>query len=202
MSVAAAGLVAASVPLLAAVVSAADHLDAPKTQANQAADITDLYAWHTDQGKVVVAVNFAGLGEAGAEPKYNSTIVYGVHIDNDGDNKADIDTWVRFGQNSQGEWGVQVTDLPGGDPVITGPVGTTIDTKLGLRVYAGLRDDPFFFDLDGFQKTLMTGTVSFNKDNDTFAKTNVSSIILEMSTDAVKGAGNSFTVWASTRGPA
>jgi hypothetical protein len=126
-------------------------------------------------------------------------VLYGLHIDNDGDNAADQDVWVRFGQDPEGNWGVQVTDLPGGDPVVVGAVDTVIDAGLGLRVWAGLRDDPFFFDLDGFGKTLMTGTLSFDPMRDTFAKTNVGSIIVEMSTDAVQGQGTSFRLWASTR---
>lgn len=198
----AAGLaVAAAIPLLSTIVSAADHLDAPKSKANLPADITDIYAWHTDDGKIVAVVNVAGFTEAGQPPQLDAKILYGIHIDQDGDGVADLDTWVRFGQNEAGDWGVQVTGLPGGEAVVSGPIETTIDAGLGLRVYAGLRDDPFFFDLDGFQKTLMTGNLSFDKMNDTFAKTNVTSIVVEMSTDAVVGAGNTFQLWASTRVP-
>lgn len=193
--------VAAAVPLLSTIVSAADHLDAPKTKANLLADITDVYAWHTDDGKVVAVLNVAGFTEAGQPPQLDSTVLYGIHIDNNGDNEADIDTWIRFGQNGAGDWGVQVTDLPGGDPVVVGPVGQTVEAGLGLRVWAGSRDDPFFFDLDGFQKTLMTGDLSFDATNDTFAKTNVTSIIVEMSTDAVVAGNETFQLWASTRVP-
>ena len=58
---------AAALPLLSDTVSAADHLDAPKTMMNQAADITDVYAWHTDDAKVVAVVNFSGLIESGVD---------------------------------------------------------------------------------------------------------------------------------------
>lgn len=198
----AAGTVAAAVPFLSNVVSAADHLDAPKTTANQAADITDIYAWHTDDAKIVVVLNFAGLGEAGAQPVLDDKIVYGVHVDNDGDNQADFDTWVRFGKNGSGEWGVQVVDLPGGNTPVSGALGDGIDAGLGLRAWAGLADDPFFFDLEGFKDTLTSGTISFMSGRDTFAKTNVMAIVLQMSADAVLGGGNTIQVWGSTRGPA
>lgn len=200
--VAAGVTVAAAVPFLSNVVSAADHLDAPKTTANQAADITDIYAWHTDDAKIVVVLNFAGLGEAGAQPVLDDKIVYGIHVDNDGDNVADFDTWVRFGKNGSGEWGVQVVDLPGGNTPISGALGDGIDAGLGLRAWAGLADDPFFFDLEGFKDTLTSGTISFMSGRDTFAKTNVMSIVLQMSADAVLGGGNTIQVWGSTRGPA
>ena len=190
---------AAALPLLSDTVSAADHLDAPKTMMNQAADITDVYAWHTDDAKVVAVVNFSGLIESGVEPKFDSKVVYGIHIDNDADGVADHDVWFRFGQNGAGDWGIQAVGIPGGTPTVSGPLNTSIDAGLGLRLWAALRDDPFFFDLDGFKATLSSSTLSFNKDNDTFAGTNVTSIVVEMSTDAVVGAGSTFQLWASTR---
>lgn len=192
---------AAALPTLSDTVSAADHLDAPKAQANQAADITDVYAWHTDDAKVVAVVNFGGLLESGAQPILDEKVLYGIHIDNDGDNVPDHDVWFRFGKNGAGDWGVQAEGIPGSEAKISGPLNKTFEAGLGLRVWAGLRDDPFFFDLDGFQTTLMTGAVSFDKDNDTFSGKNVGSIIVEMSTDAVVGAGTTFTLWASTRAP-
>ncbi len=197
-----AGLAAtAALPMLSDIVSAADHLDAPKTQTNPAADITDVYAWHTDDDKVVAVLNFAGFTEVGGKPTLDSTILYGLHIDNDADNVADHDVWFRFGQNANGDWGVQAEGIPGGTPTVSGPLDTAIDAGLGLQLWAGLRDDPFFFDLDGFKTTLMSGTVTFDKTHDTFAGTNVTSIVVTMSTDAVVGAGSTFSLWASTRAP-
>lgn len=193
--------VTAAAPLLTHEVSAADHLDAPKTKANLPGDITDVYAWHTEGGKVVAIVNVAGLTEAGSPAMYSSSVLYGIHVDNDGDNEPDYDTWIRFGQNGAGEWGVQVTGLPGSADPLVGPVETVIEGQLGLRVWAGLRDDPFFFDLDGFSSTLMTGDLTFDNTNDSFAKTNVTSIVVEMSTDAVVSNGTTFNLWATTRVP-
>ncbi|MEZ4452707.1 MAG: DUF4331 family protein [Nannocystaceae bacterium] len=181
------------------VVTAADHLDAPATKADHAADITDFYAWHKDDGKIVVVLNYAGLTEVGQPGLYDSSVVYGVHIDNNGDNTPDENVWIRFGQNSMGEWGVQFTGLPGVAEPVVGAVGETIDAGLGTRAYAGLRDDPFFFDLQGLTDTLMTGTLSFDNTRDTFAMTNVNSIIFEMSTDAAAGGSNTVKLWSSTR---
>jgi hypothetical protein len=181
------------------VVTAADHVDAPATKADHAADITDFYAWHKDDGKIVVIVNYAGLLEVGQPGVYDSSVVYGIHIDNNGDNEADEDVWVRFGQNGMGEWGVQFSGLPGvADPVV-GPVNTVIDAGLGNRAWAGLRDDPFFFDLDGFLATLMSGTLMFDSTNDSFAMTNVNAIIVELSTDASAGGSDNIQLWATTR---
>lgn len=189
----------AAMPLLTDTVHAADHVDAPKTKALLAGDITDVYAWHTGDGKIVAVLDFAGFGEAGAPATYDPNVLYTIHVDNNNDNEPEHDVRIRFGQNGAGAWGVQVSGIPGGQPVVTGPVETTLAAGLGLRVFAGLRDDPFFFDLDGFKKTLMLGALSFDNAHDTFAKTNVTAIVVEMSTDAIVGNGKTFRLWASTR---
>lgn len=176
--------------------TAADHVDAPGTQSSPAADITDFYAWKSGD-KIVAVITFAGLKEVGQAATYSSDVVYGIHVDNDGDNQADEDVWIRFGKNGAGEWGVQVTGLAA-DPVV-GPVETVLDGPLGLRVFAGLRDDPFFFDLQGFLQTLDTGTIAFDNTRDGFAMTNVSAIVVELSQDAVAGGGDSIQMWATTR---
>ncbi|MBK6920863.1 MAG: DUF4331 family protein [Deltaproteobacteria bacterium] len=176
---------------------AADHADSPGTQDDPAADITDVFAWHSGS-KLVVGVGFAGLAEAGQPAMYDPHVLYTVHIDNDGDGTDDHQVYVRFGSNDAGEWGVKVEDLPGvADPVI-GPVDTVIDAGLDLHVFAGQRDDAFFFDLDGFHQTLRTGDLSFVNTRDTFAGTNVTMFVVEMSLDAVAGGGDNLTLWVSS----
>jgi hypothetical protein len=161
------------------------------------ADITDVFAWHAD-GTLVAVVDFDGLQPAGSTGTYDPDVLYGIHIDNNGDNEADVDVWVRFGQNAAQEWGVQVVGLPGGDPTVEGPVNTNIDAGGGLQVFAGPREDPFFFDLDGFKATLMTGTISFDNMNDTFAATNVTSIVVEMDAAMASAGSEDIQIWATT----
>ncbi len=179
-------------------VFAADHAEAPGTQADSAADISDFYAWHTADDKVVAVIDFAGLAAAGDPATYDADVLYGIHIDNDDDNEPDLDVWVRFGQNGAGEWGVQVVDLPGADAVVEGPVDTNLDAGNGLQVYAGPREDPFFFDLDGYLATTMSGTLMFDSTNDTFAGLNVTSIVVEMDAATAGGGNDQFQMWATT----
>ncbi len=116
----AAGLLAALVvPLVSDTVSASDHQDAPKATANPPADLSDLSAWHTDDGKIVVVLGFAGGAKGGEGPKFDPKVVYGLHLDNNEDNEVDIDVWIRFGQNAEGKWGVRVENLPGGDAKVS-----------------------------------------------------------------------------------
>lgn len=178
-------------------VIAADHVDSPNTKSDAAADITDLYAW-AEGDSVTAVIAFAGLAESGMPATYDAGVLYGLHVDNDGDGESDHDIWIRFGQNDAGDWGVQVTGLAGQDAVV-GPVEEVIEAKLGQRVYAGLRDDPFFFDLVGFRETVATGTLSFMNTRDFFAGQNSSVIVVEFAADDLAtGADDTFNVWATT----
>jgi len=178
---------------------AADHSEAPGTQADQAADIADIYAWH-EGNKLNTILTFAGLAApvAGQSAMYDTDTIYTVHIDNDLDNASDIDVNVRFGKNSKGEWGVKVENLPGVSEAVVGAVETVLDAGNGMSVFAGLRDDPFFFDLEGFQATLMTGTLSFDGTRDSVAGLNSSAIVLEMDLAAARAGNDKLNVWATT----
>ena len=67
----------------------------------------------------------------------------------------------------------------------------------GIKVFAGPRDDPFFFDLTQFKKILAGTATGFNMIGiDTFAGTNVMSIVIELPKSAL-GTG-SVNIWATT----
>lgn len=182
---------------------AADHTEPPRigTDGDAAADIADYYAWHRDDDgttRLVLALTFAGLASPGEDAIYDEDVLYGMHIDNDGDAESDHDLWVRFGRDGDGEWGVQLSGVPGHDGPIEGAVESTVDED-GVMVYAGLRDDPFFFDLDGFMTTLSTGDLAFDSTNDTFAGANTTVVVVELNADAVLASGETtLQTWATT----
>jgi hypothetical protein len=200
-ALAAGALLAAAVASRAA--SGADHLDpSPRLGgvAGDAADIADLYAWHTGArgagGNLVVALDFGGpqrsLAFAG-----DRDVLYAIHLDGaDADLLPDLTIHARFGQSPAGEWGVEVEGLPGVDGRVVGRVGAVIDLG-GAMVFAGVRDDPFFFDLQGFRETLMTGDVAFSAARDFFAGQNVSTLVVELPLRALPEAGP-YRVWATT----
>ncbi len=190
--------VAMALVLACGTANSADHSEAPMASADPAADIADLYAWHSGN-KLVAALTYAGLSGSMTGPLYDDDVLYTVHVDNDGDNEADIDVLVRFGRNDDGDWGVQVENLPGSDSPLSGPVGTQISAGDGRYVWAGWRDDPFFFDLEGFTTTLQTGTLSFDNTRDSLAGLNISAFVLEMDlADARDGETGPLRVWATT----
>ena len=181
---------------------AADHTDPPSralTPTN-AADIADFYAWHKgsgDEQMLVMVLTFAGPSPAGQDAVYDANVLYTVSIDNTGDAQANTQIYVRFGLNPAGEWGVQVINLPGALGPVVGAVESVLESGVA-KVYTGLRDDPFFFDLQGFQETLMTGTLSFSPMRDSFAGSNTTAIVLEVPLSNALGVGNTLSLWATT----
>ena len=201
MKLAVVGLGAAALLLANDGVYAADHAEAPGAGADPAADIADFFAWHTDSGTLVGIVTFAGLGAPGSGGTYDTGVLYGIHIDNNADDVADINIWCRFGTNmAEDMWGLQCENVPGA----AGPLMGMVDTPIAdadndaVKIWAGPRDDPFFFDLDGYTETLETGTLSFDSMNDTFAGTNVTAIVVEMDAAAAAADGTTLQTWVTT----
>lgn len=181
---------------------AADHTDPPSRVGTPGAatDIGDLYAWHSaDQSTLTIVLTFSGplAPVAGQMGNYDPDVLYGIHIDNNGDNAPNHDIWFRFAQNDLGEWGVQAQGVPGEAGPIQGAVESTVNGA-GAKLWTGLRDDPFFFDLQGFQDTVMTGNLSFDSTRDSFAGANITAIVLEVPLTAALGGGTDLQIWATT----
>jgi hypothetical protein len=185
---------------------AADHIEAPAVQSDPAADITDFYAWSHDNVTTVI-LDFGSPLAGGLGPTYDADMLYGIHFDTDSDpeNGAETSIWVRFGQDGAGNWGAQFTGIPGTlAPVVVAAGETVIEAT--YSVYTGQNDDPFFFDLAGFQSTVdpenADGSVDFagfsGAPVDFFAGLNVTSIAVEFPTLALTALPN-FEAWATTR---
>ena len=129
---------------------AADHLDSPTAASNNepSADITDLYAWMTADAEklnLVAAVN----ANAGANAVFSDAVIYQFSVsssDTFGANQESTQITCKFIDDVNVEcWA--------GDEYVVGdpgdPEGIVSDNG-GLRVFAGLRDDPFFLEYTGF----------------------------------------------------
>ncbi|NNE43346.1 MAG: DUF4331 family protein [Gemmatimonadetes bacterium] len=184
---------------LAGPVMAADHAEAPGTRADLAGDIADLYAWH--EGNTLIAIiTYAGLQAptSGQDITFDEGVTYTLNIDNDGDNIADIMVDTSFFTETNGKRGVLVQNLPGVSGDVSGFLNSTLKAEGRNRAFAGLVDDPFFFDLQGFQETLATGTLSFDGTRDSVAGLNASAIALRMPLSEVLGNDATINLWATT----
>lgn len=197
---------------------AADHREAPVIRSDSAADIADLYVFSTNiptslnkdhlTGQTVVlamTVNPLAVPEEGPTYTFDHNVAYDFNIDLNGNGKPNRIIRFEFSDPSMGPQEYTVK-LPGdvsfsgmvtptsvsdtaNDPVIaTGPNGET--------AFAGPRDDPFFFDVVGFQRFL--GGIGAFDGTDGFAGKNVSAIIIEVPRTTVARGLDSMQVWATT----
>lgn len=185
--------------------TAADHLDPPSrtnasvdTTPDRAADIADVFAWHTDT-KINLIVTFAGPQATNLPATFDPDVLYTVNISNAGSRtNPEIPIYIRFGKGSTvSQYGVQVLGVPGVSGAIEGSVESNI-TKDGVMVRAGLFDDPFFFDLQGFMDTASTGTLSFNSNRDFFAGQNLTAVVISIPRDRIENGANLVDIWATT----
>ena len=147
------GALALSVLSAASWAMAADHIDAPGAIADPTADITDLYTW-TDQGNVVFALNVTPFAMAGVA-KFSDKVQYVIHTESSktyGKPGEKVDIIVTFDATQKASVWIGDTDYVSGDASDAMKGLTSANGK--FKVFTGLRDDPFFFNLDGFKETV------------------------------------------------
>ena len=190
----------------------ADHADAPASALDPSADITDVFVFRKDAGKLVGVIAFGGAPVPrprvdGPTGRFDPDVLFTFFIDRDRDSRPDLDIQIRFGTNGAGQSGVEIENLPGaGYRYVFGPVEAVNTTPNGLRFYAGLRDDPFFFDFEGFRATLDSfgdasapdGSLQFDSTRDSFAARNLTAIVFEMDEAAATGGSPQVYVWATS----
>ena len=205
--------IVAVVAIAGGIVYAADHIDSPAV-ANQPNDITDVYAFQGENtNNLVLVANTQGLlsPTATATAKFDENTLIEFNIDNNGDNVEDlvIDAIAKdgkmyvYGPVKPAGTGTQST-LKGNPSASVGitPYGSSaiVGTGGGLTVFAGPRDDPFFFDLGQFKHILAGDAGSFNNPGtDTFAGTNVMSLVVELPKSMLGSSNGKVNVWLETK---
>jgi hypothetical protein len=175
----------ASATALAAlgVVRASDHLDGPRATADPQADIADVFAFTSpsDPTRVVLAMTVAPFAsDAGS---FSPSVDYAFRVQR----VAALQPLTLDGTTLDVVCTVDAGD--GGAPTMTchGPGGASgtapvgqVDAGAGaMRVFAGLRSDPAFFDRQGALATVASGRASFSGHN-AFAGANVLALVVEL----------------------
>jgi hypothetical protein len=190
---------------------AADHLDAPGLTSpggDARFDINDLYVFEgSDASKTVMAVtvNPLATGDSRFLPVQKGS--YFLRVDNNGDAVEDVTYGVSFIDRGEDQLvlirqatGQQArADRPMGRFVGLGPVNETISLRGGGKLFAGLRSDPFFFDLGGFLGTVEGANngrmLNDGSESDFFDSLNTLALVLEVDDDDL---GSDIGVWATT----
>jgi len=191
----------------------ADHADAPgnlqSPSSRPDADINDVYAFQDSPGRTVLAMTTNPAVGVLSPSTYATDVQYVINVDQTGSAHPSLAYTLRFNaKDSDGTQGYRVyrytgshaDSLSDGEKIGTGRTGTATTIGDGTKVFAGLRSDPFFFDLDAFKHAVLganngrtgfcdAGTVDF------FKNFNTNAIVLQVDTAKL---GGKIGVWGST----
>jgi len=202
----------------------ADHRDAPGINEDPRADINDVYAFVSpNTGNVVLAMTVNPFQIGGAPGiAFGQDVLYEFKIDNTGDSVEDLVVQMTFAPITSSSTpqgftvrgparprtsGTASSLLLQDAPVVIGPANGTVVAGSGNvpRVFAGVRDDPFFFDLIfGFRLLGISpgGPLTRPGGIDFFAGINCSILAVEIPPSALRGsAGNVLRIWGTTGRP-
>lgn len=192
--------VAAIAALVTIPAWSADHLDAPTVKTDHRIDINDVYVFHPgspqqDLSRTVLAMTVNPAAGVISGTTFRPDANYELLIDTDADAKPDITLRAQFSQVESGEQDYRVHLIRGndGNVMVRGRTNQVVQQD-GVNTFAGLRDDPFFFDLASFNRGAdfcKTGMTS-----DFFLGLNGSAIVVELPTSML-GSGP-VGVWGRT----
>lgn len=183
----------------------ADHSDTPDPRT----DITDLFVFQKprDVDHSVLILNINPQASIAAE-SYDVSASYELKIDTDGDLEADVAFHIMFEESLSGAPSATVFRSTGQSARGAGAIGEVVlreapvsgggstpeATGTPYRLFAGLRSDPWFADVNGFLDDFrFTG-------QDTFVERNVFGIVLEVPNTAL-GSSTPAGIWARTVAP-
>ncbi|MDX1471921.1 MAG: DUF4331 family protein [Flavobacteriaceae bacterium] len=192
---------------------AADHIDAPAVSGT-GADITDFYAFQgQNTANLVFATNLQGLLDPASTQSamFDENLLVEINIDTNQDNVEDLviqaiprdGKMYFFGPAAPSGTGLNSSILTSemqnsvdisayGEPAV-------IESNNGMSFFAGPRDDPFFFDFAQYSQIIAGNASSFNDPGtDTFAGTNVMSIVVEVPKSMIGGSGT-INTWVETK---
>jgi len=142
---------------LSPAIQAADHRDGHAVLADPSTDINDVYTWmNADKSKVYLAMTVFPVADRMS--KFSTAAKYVFHLTSGATYGATTTQTVNiictFDASQKAScWAVNGTntlDYVTGD---ASPAAGIPSASGKMKVFAGLRSDPFFFNLDGFKAT-------------------------------------------------
>ena len=204
-------------------VTAADHAEATLVAADPGADIADVFAFldPNDNSKVVLAMDVEGFvvpSEMLNLSFFAPDVTFRFEIENQGGTTAEHTIDITFSpQTSRSTPQTATIKLSNGStftapttlPTLNAspnPFTVTTDPASGASFFAGLTDDPFFFDIVGFNRfvgSVLAGSPDVTKlqrDRDSFAGYSIHMIAISVPASMLKGQPNNACF--GTNGPA
>jgi hypothetical protein len=196
--------IAAAVVVPGQLARSADHLDPPArtdpavdSTPDIPADIADIYAF-ADANFVYFIDTVGGPAAPTLPAFYDRDVLYTINVSTAPPaTSSELSFRFRFGPGAgAGEWGIAVENLPGVNGSIVGSVEQIL-SKDGVKVYAGLRDDPFFFDSQGLKESRAMGTIRFDKTRNFFGAKNITTIAIAIPRSRFPASGQ-MDIWTAS----
>ncbi|MDH7911129.1 DUF4331 family protein [Winogradskyella sp. SYSU M77433] len=197
------------------VAIAADHIDAPAVT-NGTSDITDFYAFQGENtSNIAFVANVQGLLGPGSDTQnaaFDENVLIEFNIDTNGDNVEDLVIQATprdgkmyvFGPTAPSQTGLNSTIAStSSNQVVVDitPYGQSaiVESSGGIMAFAGPRDDPFFMDFAQYGQIIGGNATSFNDPGmDTFAGSNVMSVVVEVPKSMIGGSGT-INTWVESK---
>ncbi|MFN2420554.1 MAG: DUF4331 family protein [Gemmatimonadota bacterium] len=218
-----------SAGFLATRLVGSDHQDTTEVELSPRMDINDVYAFpgSNDDRIVLVVDTSSPLTPAqSASASFDPELLYQIKIDNNDDAIEDLVLQVTFegegsdqrvevrGPVAPNEIGMLNTKLDVA-PAASGRINETFGSANGMQVFAGIRDDPFFIDLEQFFRIVpdrqpSTGALADLPDTpsascfrdpgvDFVSGFNTLAMVIELPESELTGGGTGkIGVWATT----
>ncbi|WP_405569133.1 DUF4331 family protein [Winogradskyella sp. Asnod2-B02-A] len=197
------------------VAIAADHIDAPAVQGGTS-DITDFYAFEgEDDSNIAFVANVQGLLGSGSDTQnaaFDENVLIEFNIDTNDDKIEDLVIQATARDGKMYFFGPVAPSQTGLNSTIASTTANqasvdisaygesaTIENANGMKFFAGPRDDPFFMDFAQYGQIIAGNASSFNSPGtDTFAGTNVMSIVVEVPKSMIGGSGT-INTWVESK---
>ena len=147
---------------------ASDHQDTPEVELHPRLDINDVYAFpgsNANRIALVLTTSSPLTPAASAGATFDPDILYQIKVDNTGDGVEDLVLQFTFdGEGSSQQVTLhgpvapdqtgRLNTLVSSGPMLSGAVNSVLGSSEAVQLFAGIRDDPFYIDLEQFFKII------------------------------------------------
>ncbi len=192
---------------------AADHIDAPAVSGGTS-DITDFYAFQgQDTDNLVFVANVQGLISPAntGSAAFDENVLIEFNIDTNDDKIEDLVIQAIPRDGKMYFFGPTAPSVTGlNSSILTGNASGSVDISTygqsavikeanQMKFFAGPRDDPFFMDFARYGDIIAGNETAFaNPGSDTFAGTNVLSVVVEVPKNLV-GSSGTINTWVESK---
>lgn len=143
-----------------------DHQDTPEVELSPRMDVNDVYAFPSpaDANRIVLVMTTSSpiTPAQSASAAFDPDLLYQLKIDNTGDGVEDLVIQFTAQGSTAPSQTIQMrgpiapamtgatSTIVDANPTVSGAINQALGSNTGVQLFAGVRDDPFFLDLEQF----------------------------------------------------